>query len=127
MAGEQDRKVHLITREEIVRQLDALRFHGRRIFVWFPALVLINVPLPIYEVHLVRIHSPSRKVVAFGLLGLAVWAITVLIFVAAIKRTIARHAVACPLCSGRITWRERNTVLASGQCSRCGCELFRPN
>src|SRR6185437_15596739 len=30
------RKVHLTTREEIVRQLDLLRFHARRIFVWFP-------------------------------------------------------------------------------------------
>lgn len=114
-----------MTREDMIQQLDSLRLHARRRnLVWYPLLVLVNVPLPIYVIHLVGNHSSARTVVEFGIAGLAVWTISCLVFVVVTKRTIAQYAPACPLCSGRITWREQNTVLASGRCPHCKREAF---
>ncbi len=123
------RQVQLISRKEILQQFESLRSRGRGLFILFAiAFVLIGIPFAIYDVRLVqlaRAHSPAKTVLLLGFGLLAVWLVTALVFLLAIKRVVARNAPVCPQCAKRITWRERETVLASGKCPHCDFRLFR--
>lgn len=123
----------LMTRETLVQQLDTLRRHGRRTLVWcWVVMMLVSVPVYVYGIRLMRLvraHSMvgtavDRNLALFVLTLFAAWFVVFLICVVSVKRSVARHAPVCPFCSGRIDWREQNTVLASGRCPHCKCELF---
>jgi len=117
-----------MTREELTRQLNTLRLHGKRTIIWcWVVIVLAGVPFCIYDarlLHLVRAHSASVPVIRLGFTLFAGWVVVFLICIAAMKRTVARYAPKCPHCSGRITGREREAVLASRQCPTCKNRLF---
>jgi hypothetical protein len=123
------REVPSITRQEILEQLDRLRSQGRGLFTLFAmAFVLIAVPFAIYDVRLIglaRAHSSTKAVLLLGFGLFAVWLVTALAFLVAIRRVVGRNAPACPQCSKRITWRDRDNVLLSGKCPYCDFRLFR--
>ena len=118
-----------IARKELIEQLDALRSQARGLFILFAfVFILIGIPFVIYDIRLVRLvraHSPLRVVLPLGLGLFAAWALAALFCIVVLNRFVARRAPACPECSKRITWRERNAVLASGKCPHCDFRLFR--
>lgn len=118
-----------IARKELIEQLDALRSQARGLFILFAfVFILIGIPFVIYDIRLLRLvraHSPLRVVLPLGLGLFAAWALAALFCIVVLNRFVARRAPACPECSKRITWRERNAVLVSGKCPHCDFRLFR--
>lgn len=125
-AGNRFREVHPIARKDLIEQLDSLRSQARGLFILFAfVFLLIGIPFVIYDIRLVRLvraHSSLRLVLPLGLGLFAVWAVAALFCIVVLNRFVARRA---PACSKRITWRERNAVLASGKCPYCEFRLFR--
>lgn len=128
-AGNSYHEVHPIARKDLIEQLDSLKSQARGLFILFALVfILIGIPFVIYDIRLVRLvsaHSPLRVILPLGLGLFAVWAVAALFCIAVLNRFVARRAPACPQCSKRITWRERNAVLASGKCPHCDFRLFR--
>jgi len=115
-----------MTQDEFLRRLDELRSRGRLIFlIGTPLALLLETPIIVYVLKVQLSMPPSRRTVALPLAGLTACFFIVAVFYLVVQRSIAKNSPLCPLCAGRITWRERASVLASGRCPHCSCELFR--
>ena len=115
-----------MTRDEFRRQLEELRFHGRRVFlIGIPLVLLFEIPIDVYVLKRAHAQPHSQKTVLMSLYGFAACLAIVTAFYLIFRRTIAKYAPLCPRCVARITWRESPTILDSGQCPRCRKELFR--
>jgi hypothetical protein len=115
-----------MTQDELLRQLDELRSRGRLIFlIGIPLALLLETPIIVYVLKEQFAAPHSRRTVTLPLAGFAACFVIVAVFYLVAQRNIAKRSPLCPLCAGRITWRERASVLASGRCPHCSCELFR--
>lgn len=115
-----------MTRDEFIRRLEELRFHGRRVFmIGIPLVLLFEIPIDVYVLKWAHAQPHSQKTVLMSLYGFAACLAIVAIFYVIVRGTIAKYALSCPRCAARISWRESSSVLDSGQCPRCRKELFR--
>ena len=115
-----------MTRDELIRQLEELRFHGRRVFViGVPLVLLFELPIIVYVLKRTHAQPNSQKTVLLSLYGFAACLAIVTAFYLIARHTVATYAPSCPRCAARITWRESPAILDSAQCPRCRKELFR--
>lgn len=111
-----------MTRDEMTRQLDVLKSHGRVVLsVGIPVVLLLEVAIIMWFFRVQ--HAQARS----GLLGMAFFSAIVGVFYLALHRTVANYAPLCPLCAKPISWRDRSSTLSSGACPHCKYQLFLPS
>jgi len=113
-----------MTRSEFIAQLDSLKLHGFRV-LWVGGLsfMLITWPLAFHSFALAGRQS-RRASLAFNSIAFGIAVLTFGCFYLVLRRTIAKYSPACSSCGRKITWREKNKVLNSGQCPHCNVEIF---
>lgn len=113
-----------MTRTEFISQLDMLK-QRTPVFVFLGlTLGLLHTSTAIYWLFFYRPYVTQQQVLYSGLTLFTIYLVTVGALVWGIKRCVARYAPSCQDCGGRITWRERDQILTSGQCPRCHSQFF---
>ena len=101
--------------DELIRQLEKLRFHVRRVFaIGLPLVLLFEIPSDAYILKMARAQPHSQETVLMSLYGFAACLAIVAVFYLIVRSTIAKYAPSCPRCAARITWRESSSILDSG-------------
>jgi hypothetical protein len=108
-----------VTRDEMTRQLDVLKSHGRVVLsVGIPVVLLLEI---IIIVWFLRVQYAQIRA---GLLGMAFFSAIVGAFYLVLRRTVAKYAPLCPLCTKPISWRERDGAIGRGVCPHCKRQMF---
>jgi hypothetical protein len=111
-----------VTREEMARQLDVLKSHGRVVqSVGIPVVFLLDVIIIVWFFRVQ--HAQARS----GLLGTVFFAAIVGAFYLVTRHIVAKYAPLCPFCAKPISWRERDSALRSGSCPHCKRQIFLPS
>jgi hypothetical protein len=112
-----------MTCSEFIAQLDSLKLHSFRV-LWVGGLsfVLIILPLAFHSFALAGRQSP-RASLAFNSIAFGIALLAFGCFYLVLRRTIAKYSPVCTSCDRKITWREKNKVLNSGQCPHCNVEI----
>jgi hypothetical protein len=104
-----------VQQDELIRQLEKLRFHVHRVFaIGIPLVLLFEIPSDAYTLKMARAQPHSQETVLMSLCGFAACLAIVAVFYLIVRRTIAKFAPSCPRCAARITWRDSSRILDSG-------------
>jgi hypothetical protein len=114
-----------IARSEFISQVDCSERHGVRVFwVGWAICMLLIWPVVIYSYVFARGHS-RRASLTFDALACGIALLSLGCFYLVMRRAATKYAPACSSCGRKITWREKNNVLNSGQCPHCNAGLFK--
>lgn len=103
----------------MTRQFDVLKSHGRVVLsMGVPVVLLLEIMIIAWFL------SVQHAQLVPGLLGMAFFSAIVGAFYLVLRRTVAKYAPLCPLCTKPISWRERDSAIGSGICPHCKRQLF---
>ena len=114
----------MMFRADFVSQLDLLKRRGRLVVYGGIGVALPFNAFVVFETFRrfpPREHNPEA--VPWYLAALVITSIPVLALWIVFRYVVARYAPACPSCHARATWIERDEILSSGRCPKCGAEL----
>ena len=113
-------------RVDFISQLDELKRRLRPVVYGGWALVfLFDLAVICYIFYRFPPRARNLEGLLWYVAGFVITSMTFVALAIVVRRTIARHAPACPGCGSRATWRERPQILSSGRCPKCGTEFVQ--
>ena len=113
-----------MTKAQLTSALDSLRRHSRPLLVVGLIITALNTVAVVCWLVLYQQHMNPHQVVVSGLVFLAIYLIMCGAWLFAGKSVLRRYAPTCPQCGSLITCTNRNLVLSTGLCPKCGKTLF---